>query len=319
MKATNKPFFSVVIPLYNKENYIKETLQSVIQQSFTDFEVIVVNDGSTDRSVLVTQEINDPRLKIIEQENGGVSKARNTGIQNASADYIAFLDADDLWENTFLEEINALISDFPTAGLYATSYCYQTRNGAKQQLQIEKLPKDFKKGIIPDYFKVMTSKHNFAWTSAVCIRKDIFYNDEIWFPVGEKYGEDQYVWAAVAVKHQVAYSTKNCAVYNIEAENNTVKDTNNAMEPHGSFFMIRDLRNTISDPKLLESFDSYCSKLFYSFALKNMLYGVKKRGFEQLVSYKLSPEHKIKLLIAFLIPRFFTHLFIKIKYGKKEV
>lgn len=319
MNVTNKPFFSIVIPLYNKENYIKETLQSVIQQSFTDFEVIIVNDGSTDRSVLFAQKINDPRIKIIEQENGGVSKARNTGIQSATSEYIAFLDADDLWKSNFLEEIHCLIIENPNASLFGTAYVLQKENGNERSINIKGLPKNFKKGMVPCFFKVMASGDNFVWTSAICIRKRVFLEKNIWFPVGEKYGEDQYVWATVAIGHQVAYSIKECAIYKIEAENNTVKDTNNAMEPHGSFFMIRGLRNTISEQKLLEGFDSYCSKLFYSFALKNMLYGVKKRGFEQLVSYKLSSKHKIKLLIAFLLPRYFTHLFIKIKYGKVDV
>lgn len=86
---------SVIIPLYNKEPIIERSLQSVLSQDYDDFEVVVVNDGSTDRSADIVRSINDPRIRLIEQENGGPSKARNTGVNNAKGDWILFLDADD--------------------------------------------------------------------------------------------------------------------------------------------------------------------------------------------------------------------------------
>lgn len=86
---------SVIIPLYNKEPIIERSLQSVISQDYDDFEVVVVNDGSTDRSADIVRSINDPRIRLIEQENGGPSKARNTGTKNARGEWIVFLDADD--------------------------------------------------------------------------------------------------------------------------------------------------------------------------------------------------------------------------------
>ena len=86
---------SVVIPLYNKEPIIEKSVKSVLSQNYQDFEVIVVNDGSTDKGVEVVKKINDPRLRLIEQENGGPSKARNTGTRNAQGEWIVFLDADD--------------------------------------------------------------------------------------------------------------------------------------------------------------------------------------------------------------------------------
>ena len=86
---------SVIIPLYNKEPIIERSLQSVLSQDYDDFEVVVVNDGSTDRSADIVRSINDPRIRLIEQENGGPSKARNTGTKNAKGEWILFLDADD--------------------------------------------------------------------------------------------------------------------------------------------------------------------------------------------------------------------------------
>jgi glycosyltransferase involved in cell wall biosynthesis len=92
-----QPFISVVIPVYNQEAYIESTLQSVLRQSYPHFEVIVVDDGSTDSSLKRIKQLNDHRIRLIRQTNQGVSAARNNGFLAAKGEYIAFLDADDLW------------------------------------------------------------------------------------------------------------------------------------------------------------------------------------------------------------------------------
>ena len=94
--------FTVVIPLYNKANYIEKAINSVLNQTFTEFEIIVVNDGSTDESLEKIGHFKDARLKIINQENAGVSTARNNGVKEAKYDYVAFLVADDWWDEHFL-------------------------------------------------------------------------------------------------------------------------------------------------------------------------------------------------------------------------
>ncbi|KIC01072.1 hypothetical protein OA88_15890, partial [Flavobacterium sp. JRM] len=90
-------FFSIVIPLYNKAYYIENTIKSVLYQSFTDYEIIIINDGSTDNSLEKVLEFNDKRIQLYTQQNQGASVARNLGIEKAKYNYIAFLDADDLW------------------------------------------------------------------------------------------------------------------------------------------------------------------------------------------------------------------------------
>ena len=89
--------YSVVIPMYNKAEYIRYTLKSVLAQSFHDFEVIVVDDGSTDNSLKIARQTDSDKIRIIAQENQGTAVARNTGIEHASGEYIAFLDVDDEW------------------------------------------------------------------------------------------------------------------------------------------------------------------------------------------------------------------------------
>ena len=98
--------FSVVIPLYNKEEFVAQTLKSVVGQTYQNFEVVIVNDYSNDNSLDVVKAIDDHRIKIIEHsENKGLSASRNTGISAATHTHIAFLDADDYWDSTFLETI----------------------------------------------------------------------------------------------------------------------------------------------------------------------------------------------------------------------
>ncbi|WP_017317902.1 glycosyltransferase family 2 protein [Mastigocladopsis repens] len=114
------PKVSVVIPAYNSMKYLPETLESVLLQIFTDFEVLIINDGSSDNIVQWASEIVDPRVKLISQKNQGLPSARNTGITKAQGEYIAFLDADDLWEPTKLSKQVRCLDNNPAVGLVHT-------------------------------------------------------------------------------------------------------------------------------------------------------------------------------------------------------
>jgi glycosyltransferase involved in cell wall biosynthesis len=114
------PKVSVVIPAYNAMAYLPETVESVLQQSFTDFELLIINDGSSDHIVQWASQLTDPRLKLISQQNQGLPGARNTGITHAQGEYIAFLDADDLWEPTKLEKQLQCFQANPNAGVVYT-------------------------------------------------------------------------------------------------------------------------------------------------------------------------------------------------------
>ena len=119
--------FSIVIPLYNKELSIKNTIQSVLNQTCQDFEIVVINDGSTDNGVKIVESIKDNRIRLIQQENQGVSAARNRGINEANYDWIALLDGDDLWEVNHLGEINKMMTLFPNEKVYVTSFEYSDK------------------------------------------------------------------------------------------------------------------------------------------------------------------------------------------------
>ena len=148
-------FFSVIIPLYNKAPYVEKALRSVSAQTFSDYELIVVDDGSKDESASVAERVlNDCWLsqlkpqpvKLIRQVNAGVSTARNNGVAASQGQYICFLDADDWWEPTFLEEMAKLIAEFPDAGIYGTNYTIVNETKHKTRIAPIGLEKDFEKG-----------------------------------------------------------------------------------------------------------------------------------------------------------------------------
>jgi len=122
------PLFSVVIPSYNRKNFLKKSIDSVLNQSIRDFELVVVDDGSTDSSILLVAEYTGKGLTYIRTSNLGVSHARNTGIQSSRGSYIAFLDSDDCWESSKLEHVLESINNFPEIDLFHTEETW-VRNG----------------------------------------------------------------------------------------------------------------------------------------------------------------------------------------------
>jgi len=111
------PLVSVIVPSYNAEKTVMETIGSVLQQTLRDFELIVINDGSTDATLSLLNQIDDPRLRVISINNGGVANARNVGIESAKGDYLTFLDADDLWTADKLEAQVHLLQQHTSAGV----------------------------------------------------------------------------------------------------------------------------------------------------------------------------------------------------------
>lgn len=309
----NKPYFSVVIPLYNKQSHVKETIQTVLAQTFQDFEIVVVNDGSKDDSVKIVQSIEDRRIRIIHQENQGVSVARNKGIKESSAEYIAFLDADDIWLPDFLKVIYDLTIQFPNAGMFSTQYEKMDNAGNKTAIKLKYLPSKEYVGIIPNYFKSVVLGDNIVWTSALCIPKKVFIENNIWFPVGEKYGEDQHVWARVAMLFDIAYNTKVCALYMIEAENNTIVNILKEKDPHESILSLRAYRDSIKDEEKLKYFDKYIEKNIINFIILNMERDDKKYALKQFLAYKMSMKNIFLLSVLFLIPYKFYPFLKRIK------
>ena len=214
-----KPYFSIIIPLYNKEKHIKDTLNCVWSQSFENFEVIVINDGSTDGSLEKINTINDKRLHIYSTKNQGVSSARNYGISKANADLIVFLDADDLWFNHHLQDLKDLFEAFPGCGMYCKAY--EKRDKATLiPTEFNNIPKTASwKGIVKDYF-YSSSVNSIAWTSAVMVPKSTLKKIGVFdtkITLGA--GEDTDLWIRIALEYPVAFSRKISAIHQLHSDN----------------------------------------------------------------------------------------------------
>ena len=198
------PFFSIVIPLFNKEQEITKTITSVLSQTCSDFEIIVINDGSTDRSLKVIEEISDKRIHIYTTNNKGVSHARNLGIKKSTSKHIAFLDADDLWKPHHLEDLKNIINSYPDCGLYCKSYEKQYYKDVLIKARFNKVDENFE-GVIQDFF-ISSLLDCIAWTSAVAMPKAMF-NTYGYFDETLKSGQDTDMWIKIALKERVVFSS----------------------------------------------------------------------------------------------------------------
>ena len=248
---------SVVIPLYNKEKLIGRTLESVLAQSYSDFEVVVVDDGSSDGSAAVVESFADPRIRLIRQANAGVSAARNRGIAESRGEFIALLDADDIWRENYLQTQFELTQKYPQCDIFATDYCFSNSKGVEKATIIRKLPFDGEDGILTNYFEVASCSHPPLWTSAVMVRKGAIESVG-GFPIGIKSGEDLITWARLAVKFKIAYSHFIGAVFmENHSSNGESKPKQRFSEKDYVLEQLTILKNSIQDPILKKDIHKY--------------------------------------------------------------
>lgn len=214
---------SIVIPLYNKSSAVRGTLESVMLQTFEDFECIIVNDGSTDKSADVVRDvicnIEDGikgRFHLVEKENGGVCSARNVGILEAKGDFIALLDGDDLWDKDYLLEMSRMLNDFPQCSLWGINYAEMYEGKMIRRLETG-LPNGYR-GIIHNYFEMQGRVSDLFCSSSVVIRKDVF--DKVgYFDERLKYSEDIDMWYRIIANYPVAFYDRYMVFYQYDAEN----------------------------------------------------------------------------------------------------
>ena len=207
----SKHTLSVIIPLCNKEHEIEATIRSVLAQTRQPDEIVVVDDGSTDRSAEIVCGIGSPLVRLIRQPNAGVCAARNRAVAEARGSHIALLDADDMWEPGFLAGIEALIDEFPGCGLYCTGFSVVSHDGVFPAPGLDR------RGVVGNFFR--DSAHRYiAIPSASCIPREVF--DTVGgFPDGMKIAEDLYMWIRIARRYPVCYSPERLVRYSKVASN----------------------------------------------------------------------------------------------------
>lgn len=211
------PQFSIVVPLYNKGDHILRAISSILNQTVIDYEIIVIDDGSTDDSGSIVSQISDQRLKLITQENQGVSNARNRGIHESLAYFVAFLDADDEWEPTFLEAVSDLRELFPLAKAFGTAFKIHDSKRKTRSQKYYGIPAKPWAGILDNYFRTAVIYPPFH-SSSIMVEKSVFI--EIGgFPPGVKQGEDLDMWLRIALSYPIAFSNTPHAVIHYDASN----------------------------------------------------------------------------------------------------
>ena len=211
--------FSVIIPLYNKAPYVAKAIGSVLAQTFADYELVIMDDGSKDNSFAVAQKFIEghAHCHLYRQQNAGVSMARNNAVALSQGDYLCFLDADDWWEPTFLEEMDKFIKEFPEAGICGTNYTIVNETKRKTRVANVGVKEGFEKGYI-NYCQVYAKTLVMPLTSiSVTIPRAVF-DEMLGFPKGIKLGEDFLLWIRIALKYKVAFLNKPLAYYNQDVD-----------------------------------------------------------------------------------------------------
>lgn len=204
---------TVIIPAYNAMTYLPETIQSVLQQTFTDFEVLIVDDGSSDKIIEWANNLIDKRIKLISQLNQGVSSARNTAINLAKGEYLAFLDADDLWQPTKLEKQVQFLDSNPNVGLVATWATLTDERGEP----LSEITIDFKQGNIR---KQLIEINLIPCGSIPMVRRSCFTTAGLFDP-NLRFGEDWEMWTKLAANYDFGLIKESLVFYRQHSKNSS--------------------------------------------------------------------------------------------------
>lgn len=203
---------TVIIPVYNKESMVLSCLSSLDNQTRQPDKIIIINDGSDDQSlskIISHSQSSKKSYEVVTIKNSGVSVARNLGIKLSNSEYVAFLDADDEWDNRYLENMDSLISDYPHCVAYSCSHRVRSINGIKD---INSYYGQGFRGIVKDYCKA-SIKSSIINSSKVIVKRSSLYEIGL-FPENERNGEDLYVWMKLSQIGNIAYTAETLVTIN---------------------------------------------------------------------------------------------------------
>ena len=285
------PKFSIIVPVYNVEKYIKKCLDSILNQSFKDYEVIVVNDGTKDNSI---ELIKDYPVKIVNQKNQGLSVARNTGVKHATGEYIIFIDSDDWIEKDLLKKLNKSSSDSPDLIRFQIQEVYEDG----KTIKFNELPFENKNGT--DAFEEIVKYHfvENAWCYA--IKKEYYEKEKFEFKKGtvhEDFGLIPLVIMKASIVNSISYIG-----YNYLQRQGSIMNSSNyektLKKVSDMFAHYKYLTSEINKTKLN-------SEIFKSYAANSMILKIcqlKKKDYKEYKN-KLKSERVYDNLLADTLPR----------------
>lgn len=209
--SNTAPIFSVIVPLYNKEREVESTLRSVLAQTYQPLEIVVVDDGSTDRSAEIVESLGSPLIRLIRQSNAGECAARNRAMSEARGEWFALLDADDEWKPEFLEEVAAMIEEWPDCGIYSTAFDIVSPTGRVRG----NCPTQ--RGVVDNFWRESMTRYVTIPSATVLSRKAVEQLGG--FPEGMKMGGDQWMWIKLASHYGVCFSPRALCNYSMVASN----------------------------------------------------------------------------------------------------
>lgn len=296
--------FSIIIPAYNAEPFIKKSIDSVLSQTVDDFEILVVDDGSTDNTSTVVKNISDLRIRYIYQPNGGVSAARNTGIKNAKGDYVCFLDADDLWKPHHLATILKLAEKYPECDVFLTGHEILLNNGETILKKIPGVSDDIQSNNV---FRNIWDYGYFICTNSIACKTSAFDLVGL-FETGVKNGEDDDMWYRLFAYFSAAVSSEITTTY--VRENSRATASKVLID---DWIFLHRVDEIMASSDVTEERKIYLQRVLerrkLSFVRKCILNGDKKRAWKQMCKLKvslLSPKKYIGTVIALLIPGFIS-------------
>jgi hypothetical protein len=225
---------SIIVPLYNKAPYVGRALASILAQSHPDFEVIVVDDGSTDGSGDIVRQIDDPRVRLITQANRGPGAARNRGIAEASGRLITSLDADDEWKPTFLEHHLAVLARHPDAAMSCCGYVEYPAGRSREDMWRRRGLEEKVYALTPD-MPPLLAVHLLAYMCpwSTMIRAEVLRRHGGYYDKDRcLYGEDAYLWQKVLLNEKVAVTFDPLAIFHREASELSAPHGPRPIEPH---------------------------------------------------------------------------------------
>lgn len=246
------PKFSIIIPVYNVEKYIKKCVDSVFNQTFKDYEVIVVNDGTPDKSM---ELIKDYDVTIINQKNQGLSSARNNAVKKAKGDYIIFLDSDDYWRKDLLKEINKSLKNNPDVVRFQIQEIFEDQDGI-----LEHKEKGFEGLNGVDAFNTICNYHYLENACCYAIKRKYFEKNKFEFKKG-KIHEDFGLLPLVIIKADIVnsieyigynYLQRKTSIMGNKSYEKTIKKVSDMFEHYK--FLINEIDKTNIDSKVFKSF-----------------------------------------------------------------
>lgn len=266
--------FTVIIPVHNKLPHIERSVNSVLKQTFQNFELILVDDASTDGSLLKIQEFQDSRIRIFKRSVPGPGgyAARNLGIENARYDWISLLDADDEWEANYLEEVAGAIHRFPSSEIISTNWDQIYHDKKIRNESLEKAKEKYVNFTLEDFF----FENHIIWTSAVTIKRKLI-NEAGMFPDGRcKRGGDMDTWIrCLFISNGNVWVNQYLAHYHRETVNRV---TDNKTNPVGDICAVQSIefiRQHSTDKRLFASMDFFLAKVIYNKMISDYRRGVK--------------------------------------------